>query len=68
MASEMWTSHYKMEAAQYLEPLLSNQGQNFTIWALFGHTLHYSKDRGRMTSMEAHGGQFSKQTFLATLT
>ena len=46
-----------METAQYLRPLLSNQAQNFTIWALFGHTLHYSKDRGHMTSMEAHGGQ-----------
>ena len=57
-----------METAQYLRPLLSNQAQNFTIWALFGHILHYSKDRGHMTSIEAHGGQSSKQTFLAKLT
>ena len=57
-----------MGAAQYLRPLLGNQAQNFTIWALFGHTLHYSKDRGHMTSIEAHGGQSSKQTFLAKLT
>ena len=34
----------------------------------FGHTLHYSKDRGHMTSIEAHGGQSSRQTFLAKLT
>ena len=42
-----------MDTAQYLRPLLSNQAQNFTIWALFGHTLHYSKDGGHRASMEA---------------
>ena len=34
----------KMEAVQYLRPLLTNQHQNFAMLALFGHTLKVSED------------------------
>ena len=43
-----------MEAAQYLWSLLTDQYQNFTKWALFGHTLQDSDRRGHPTSICAY--------------
>merc|ERR1719422_2057892 len=43
--------HYKMEAAQYLWTLLTDQHQNFTKGVLFGHTLQDFDSRGHQTSI-----------------
>ena len=54
-----------MEAAQYLWILLTDQYQNFTKWALFGHTLQDSDHGGHPTSIwtycyKMEAGDFTK--------
>ena len=49
--TSIWTYHYKMEAAQYLWTLLTDQHQNFIKWALFGQTLQDSDHGGHLTSI-----------------
>ena len=56
-----------MEAAQYLWSLLTDQYQNFTKWALFGHTLQDSDCRGHPTSIWTYHYKIETVQYLWTL-
>ena len=56
-----------MEAAQYLWSLLTDQYQNFTKWAHFGHTLQDSDRRGHPTSICAYHYKMEAAQYLWTL-